>query len=125
MSTRARAVGIGGVFFRAKDPAALQRWYVEHLGLPAMDEGSAMFNCAQSGHHGTTVWAPFERESMYFGSLEQPLMMNFRVDNLDALLEQLAAEGVTIVPKREEYDYGSFAWIVDPEGNRVELWQST
>ena len=122
MTQRGRVTGVGGIFFRANDPAALQRWYVEHLGLPESD-GYVSFECGKNSEHGVTAWSAFERESEYFGELKQQCMINYRVDDLDALLERLSAEGVQIVPNREDYDYGRFAWIVDPEGNRVELWE--
>lgn len=123
MTDRGRVTGIGGVFFRASDTAALQRWYVEHLGLPESGDGYVAFDCSASGEHGTTVWSPFERNSEYFGRLDQQSMVNYRVDDLDALLEKLQAAGVEIDPKRENHEFGRFAWIVDPEGNRVELWE--
>jgi len=123
MSRGGRVTGIGGVFFRADDPDALQRWYVEHLRLPEGDESGVMFQCGENAEHGMTIWAPFERGSEYFGNLKQQSMINYRVDDMDALLERLRAEGVEIDPKREDHDYGRFAWIVDPEGNRVELWE--
>jgi len=123
MSDRGRVTGIGGVFFRASDPAALQKWYVEHLGLPDAGDGTVVFDCTSNDAHGMTVWSPFERDSEYFGRLDQASMLNFRVDDLDALLAKLQAAGVEVLPKREDYDYRRFAWIVDPEGNRVELWE--
>lgn len=117
----ARAVGIGGVFLRAREPEALARWYAEHLGVAAGDGGSMVFDGPASA--GPTVFAHFPADTEYFGSGPQQAMVNFRVDDLDVLLEQLAAAGVRIDPKREDYPYGRFAWIWDPEGNRVELWQ--
>ena len=117
----AKAVGFGGIFLKARDPQALARWYAEHLGIPAQEGGALAFDGPESA--GMTVFAHFPLSSQYFGEGPQQAMVNFRVDDLDALLAQLAAARVRIDPKREEYSYGRFAWIWDPEGNRVELWQ--
>jgi catechol 2,3-dioxygenase-like lactoylglutathione lyase family enzyme len=121
-----RVTGIGGVFFRAKDPAASQAWYRDRLGLPVGEDGNALFRWRESdepNRSGTTVWAAFEADTDYFGESGQPWMINYRVDDLDALCEQLRREGVEIVSQSEEHEYGKFAWIVDPDGNRVELWE--
>jgi predicted enzyme related to lactoylglutathione lyase len=117
----AKAVGIGGVFLKARDPEALSGWYATHFGIPAQDGGSLAFDGPESA--GMTVFAHFPLDTRYFGEGPQQAMVNFRVDNLDELLKQLAETGVRIDPKREDYSYGRFAWIWDPEGNRVELWQ--
>ena len=117
----AKAVGFGGVFLKARDPKALSKWYAEHLGVPSQDGGFLAFDGPESA--GMTVFAHFPTDTKYFGDGEQQAMLNFRVDNLEALLVQLAAAGVRIDPKREDQGYGPFAWIWDPEGNRVELWQ--
>ncbi len=116
----AHVTGIGGVFFHSRDPEALYRWYERHLGLTREPDGSVLFRWAEPGE---TVFAIFPHDTKYFGPRGQSFMINFRVDDLDALLSALAAEGVEIDPKREEYPYGKFAWIVDPDGNRIELWQ--
>lgn len=116
----AKAVGVGGVFFRARDPKALTAWYAEHLGIAA-EHGSLIFDGPEST--GTTMFSPFAQDSKYFGDGAQQHMINFRVDDLDALLQQLESAGVRIDPKRDDYPYGRFAWIWDPEGNRIELWQ--
>jgi predicted enzyme related to lactoylglutathione lyase len=117
----AKAVGIGGIFLKARDPQALARWYATHLGIPGQEGGSLAFDGPESA--GMTVFAHFPLDTRYFGDGPQQAMVNFRVDDLDALLAQLTASGVRIDPKREDYFYGRFAWIWDPEGNRVELWQ--
>ncbi len=123
----AKAVGVGGVFLKARDPKALAAWYASNLGIQTVDGGSLAFDGPESA--GMTVFAHFPLDTGYFGDgsrqAPQQFMVNFRVDDLDALLLQLAAAGVRIDPKREEYDYGRFAWIWDPEGNRVELWEPT
>jgi predicted enzyme related to lactoylglutathione lyase len=117
----AKAVGIGGIFLKARDPKALSQWYATHFGIPDQGGGSLGFDGPESA--GMTVFAHFPLDSTYFGEAAQPAMVNFRVDDLDALLAQLAESGIRIDPKRDDAPYGKFAWIWDPEGNRVELWQ--
>lgn len=120
----ARVTGIGGVFLRARDPKALAAWYVENLGLTLSDYGGVAFRWTDEvpPGTGTTAWSLFAADNNYF-PVTQQAMVNYRVDDLDALLEKLAAAGAAIDPKREDYGYGRFAWITDPEGNRLELWQ--
>ena len=117
----ARTTGIGGIFFKCRDPKALAAWYAKHLGIHSEDGGSLVFSGPDTA--GMTVFAPFPASTRYFGDGSQTFMVNFRVDNLDELLKQLAAAGVRIDPKRDSQEYGHFAWIWDPEGNRIELWQ--
>jgi predicted enzyme related to lactoylglutathione lyase len=119
-----RVTGIGGVFLRSKDPKRLSAWYIEHLGLLATDWGVS-FDWKDEVPAGTgqTAWSTFPANTKYFGETEQPVMINYRVDDLDSLLEKLAAGGVWIDPKRQDEGYGKFAWIKDCDGNRVELWQ--
>lgn len=117
----AKAVGFGGVFLKAKDPKTLAAWYATHLGVPALDGGSMGFEGPEST--GMTVFCHFPQDTTYFGDGPQSYMVNFRVDDLDGLLVNLTAAGVRIDPHRDDFDYGRFAWIWDPEGNRVELWQ--
>jgi predicted enzyme related to lactoylglutathione lyase len=117
----AKAMGIGGVFFKARDPKALSQWYETHLGIVGRVSGDAL-TFDGPGSTGMTVFAQFPADTKYFGDGPQPFMVNFRVDDLDGLLSQLGAAGVRIDPKRSE-EYGKFAWIWDPEGNRVELWE--
>lgn len=117
----AKTTGVGGVFFKARDPKAQAAWYAEHLGIPKSDHGALIFDGPES--MGMTVFAPFADNTTYFGDGPQQSMVNFRVDDLDALLKQLEEAGVRIDPKRDDYSYGRFAWIWDPEGNRIELWQ--
>jgi catechol 2,3-dioxygenase-like lactoylglutathione lyase family enzyme len=119
-----RVTGIGGIFFKAKDPATLAAWYREHLGIESND-GYADFpwrDADRPDELGRTVWSLFPADTDYFQPSKQPFMINYRVSNLPRLLEQLRREGVTI-EKVENHDYGSFAWVMDPEGNRIELWQ--
>ncbi|MGB6691749.1 MAG: VOC family protein [Terracidiphilus sp.] len=118
----AKAVGMGGVFLKARDPMALTAWYADHFGIMRGEDPTSMvFDGPES--MGMTVFAHFPDDTKYFGDGPQRSMINLRVDDLDALLAQLTAAGVRIDPKREDYPYGRFAWIWDPEGNRVELWQ--
>jgi predicted enzyme related to lactoylglutathione lyase len=116
----AKAVGFGGVFLKARDPKGLAAWYAQHLGIADTGYGLS-FDGPEST--GMTMFAHFPETTKYFGEGPQQCMLNFRVDDLDALLEQLAAAEVRIDPKRQDESYGRFAWIWDPEGNRVELWQ--
>jgi predicted enzyme related to lactoylglutathione lyase len=117
----AKAVGVGGVFLKAKDPHALSAWYATHFSIPSQGGGSLAFDGPESA--GMTVFSHFPDDSAYFGDGPQRVMINLRVDDLDQLLAQLSAAGVRIDPKRDDAPYGRFAWIWDPEGNRVELWQ--
>ncbi len=125
----ARVTGIGGVFLRARDPKSLSAWYVKHLGITLSEYGGATFLWSDEvpATTGMTTWSLFGENSKHFGPGNergpQQAMVNYRVDNLDELLAQLAAENIPIDPHRESADYGHFAWITDPEGNRVELWQ--
>lgn len=117
-----RVRGIGGVFFKARDPVALAAWYREHLGLPVEEDRTwATFTSAESGE--ATVWSAFPVDSGYFGPDAAALMLNYRVHDLDAMLAQLRAAGVEVEDRVEEYEYGRFGWAVDPEGNRFELWE--
>ena len=117
-----KAVGVGGVFFKARDPKALSAWYETHLGLGGRVSDDAL-TFEGPASTGVTVFGLFKSDTQYFGDGPQQFMVNFRVDDLDALLSKLEAEGVRIDPKREDYGYGRFGWIWDPEGNRVELWE--
>ena len=109
-----KVLGIGGVFFKARDPQRLAAWYRDHLGLPVEP--------SQPDPQARIVWATFPADSDYLGSGGARFMVNYRVANLDRMLEQLRLADVTI-EKTEDHEYGRFAWITDPEGNRVELWQ--
>ena len=114
-----RATGIGGVFVRSPHPDALRAWYAEHLGIDMEDFGTVF----TSKDGDQTVWAPFPADTTYFGTGEQPLMVNFRVRDLDAMLAQLRGAGVDVDDRVEQMEYGRFAWATDLEGNRFELWE--
>jgi predicted enzyme related to lactoylglutathione lyase len=116
----AGVTGVGGVFFRSSDPEALYQWYERHLGITREADGSVLFHW---GGPGETAFAVFPQDTTYFGPSGQSFMINFRVDDLDALLSRLATEGIESNPQREEHPYGKFAWIVDPDANRIELWE--
>ena len=119
-----QVTGIGGIFFKARDPERLAAWYRDHLGI-CTEEGHADFPWRDKDSPdqiGRTVWSLFPADTDYFGPTRPAFMVNYCVANLDRMLEQLRGSGV-IVEKVENYDYGGFAWITDPEGNRIELWQ--
>ncbi|CAM5346790.1 VOC family protein [Rhodanobacter lindaniclasticus] len=118
----AKVTGLGGIFFRSRDPAALSAWYAKHLGLTAEAWGGVVF-AEDEQRPGYTLWSPFAADTDYFGTGAQSYMLNFRVDDLDALLAQLRAAGVEVDERIEQSDFGRFGWITDPEGTRVELWQ--
>ena len=118
-----RVTGIGGIFFKSENPNATKEWYKNHLGLPVNDYGCTFRGKDSDGNDSATQWSPFAKDTKYFEPSEKQFMMNFRVDNLEALLKTLKDEGVTIVGEMESHDYGKFGWILDPEGNKIELWE--
>ena len=121
-----RVTGIGGIFFKAKDPKALGAWYKLHLGIEIEEWGGAAFRWGGSSTEnstGSTIWNPFSEDTTYFSPGNANFMINYRVDDLHALLNTLRSEGVHVEQKTEESEYGKFGWIIDPEGNKVELWQ--
>jgi predicted enzyme related to lactoylglutathione lyase len=122
-----RVVGIGGVFFKAKNPEKLREWYRDHLGFNLEEWGGAVFqpNAANGPiDKEKTVWSLFPSDSDYFAPSTQAFMINYRVDDLHALLAQLRAEGCAVDAKVDESEFGKFGWVMDPEGNRVELWEA-
>ncbi|SRX52667.1 VOC family protein [Aequorivita sp. CIP111184] len=118
-----RVTGIGGIFFKTKDPDKTRDWYKTHLGFDTNDYGSTFNWQNENGEKCTTQWSPFKADTKYFAPSEKEFMMNYRVENLEELLKVLKEEGVTIVGEMETYDYGKFGWILDPEGNKIELWE--
>jgi len=123
----ARITGIGGVFFKSRnDKTALAAWYQKHLGLPLEESfGGAILRWPddQAEDKGLTVWHVAERESQWFSPSDSSFMINYRVDNLDEMIEQLRAGGVEVLQGPESHENGKFAWILDPDGNKVELWE--
>lgn len=121
-----RVTGIGGIFFKSKDPKRLGEWYRSHLGMNLEEWGGVVFRWASPenpGGVGTTIWSPFEENTAYFAPSQASFMVNFRVEDLHALLAVLRSEGCDVDDKVEESEYGKFGWVMDPEGNRIELWQ--
>ncbi|MBP6748301.1 MAG: VOC family protein [Xanthomonadaceae bacterium] len=121
-----RVTGIGGIFFKAKDPKTLGAWYRDHLGIAVEEWGGAAFKWVSPENPsgtGTTIWSPFKEDTDYFAPSKSSFMINYRVADLHALLAQLRAEGCEVDAKVEESDYGKFGWVIDPEGNKIELWQ--
>jgi len=121
-AVRGRVTGVGGVFFKSRDPKALAAWYKDVLGLPIEAWGGAALPYDQPGHPPVLVFSPFPADSTYFAPSEREFMLNFAVDDLDAFLTRLAAKGVAI-QRREDDANGRFAWILDPEGVKIELWE--
>lgn len=121
MSERHKVQGVGGVFFKARDAVALRDWYRRHLGIDVQPWGGSAFTSAGAGE--TTVWTVMEQGNSYFEPSAAPFMINYRVADLDGLLAQLRAEGCAVDDKVEDSEYGKFGWVMDPEGNRIELWQ--
>ncbi len=115
-----RVTGIGGIFFKARDPAALRAWYKEHLGIDVQAWGGAAFTWSDTG---TTIWNVNDADGSYFAPSKASFMINYRVADLHALVAALKSEGCEVLEKIEESEYGKFAWVMDPEGNKVELWE--
>jgi predicted enzyme related to lactoylglutathione lyase len=121
-----RVTGIGGIFFKAKDAPALQAWYKSHLGIDVQQWGGAAFDWTGADGKptgGTTAWLIAPEKSNQFAPSTAPFMVNYRVADLHALVAALTAEGCNVLDKIEESEYGLFGWVIDPEGNKVELWQ--
>lgn len=120
-----RVTGLGGVFFKCADPKSLMEWYREHLGIESDEWGFSFLwrDVRDTEKKGYTVWCPFPDSTKYFDPSEQPFMVNYRVDDLEALLPQLEAEGVEVVGGPDTEENGKFAWILDPDGRKIELWE--
>lgn len=121
-----RVTGIGGIFFQAKDPVALRAWYQRHLGIDVQVWGGAAFRWADeagSPTGGSTIWSIGAADGQPFAPGRASFMVNYRVDDLAALLQALRDEGCEVLDKTDDSDYGKFGWVLDPEGNKVELWQ--
>ena len=121
-----RVVGIGGIFIKSKDPETLKAWYKTHLGMDIQDWGGMAFQWGTPENpstNGTTVWSVFEDSSQYFAPSEAKFMINYFVEDLHSVLDALRAEGCDVDKKTEESELGKFGWVMDPDGNRVELWE--
>ena len=123
-----RVIGIGGIFFKAKDPEKLGAWYKKHLGIDVQDWGGASFTEGAQEQltpkrQAYIVWSPFNAETEYFAPSTKEFMINFRVHNLDEVLAALRSEGVQVEEKTDGSEFGKFGWVIDPEGNKLELWE--
>src|SRR2546426_1495305 len=121
-----RVTGIGGIFFSAKDPKALCAWYKTHLGIDVQDWGGAAFDWTDADGNptkGTTAWSIGAASGNQFAPSKSTFMVNYRVEDLEALLQALRDEGCEVLEKADDSEYGKFGWVMDPEGNKVELWQ--
>ncbi len=127
MKPKPRVTGIGGVFFKAKDPKKVQQWYAKHLGLPldpAWGGWTWEWRDAKAPKKkGATAWSVFDAKTKYFRPSKKPFMINYRVENLTKVLTALKKEGVWVDPKVDSSEFGKFGWIMDCEGNRIELWE--
>ncbi|MFN8446900.1 MAG: VOC family protein [Caldilineaceae bacterium] len=121
-----RVTGVGGIFFKAKDPATLGAWYKKHLGIDVQEWGGAMFNWADAGEpeKGMTVWNVSGMDDDHFAPSTSPFMINYLVADLHSLIQELRAEGCNVLDQVEESEYGKFGWVIDPEGNKIELWEA-
>ena len=120
-----RVTGIGGVFFKSKDPEKTKEWYRKHLGIKSGRYGGTFEwrHSEDASKKGYTAWTPFTKDSDYFDPSDKEFMYNYRVVDLEKLLDVLRKEGVEVVGEMEEYDYGKFGWIMDPDGQKIELWE--
>lgn len=120
-----RVISLGGVFFKTKDSEKMKQWYEQHLGIPAGQYGTTFEwqKTDDSKQKGFTAWSLFSDSTKYFEPSDKDFMINYRVENLVELLKVLAQEGVQIIGEMQEESYGKFAWILDPEGNKIELWE--
>lgn len=118
-----RVTGIGGLFFKTTDPNATKEWYKTHLGFNTDQWGSTFWWKDKDGNDASTQWSPFAEDTEYYKPSKKEFMFNYRVEDLEGLIKVLKEEGVTIVGKTETYDYGKFAWIMDNDGNKIELWE--
>jgi catechol 2,3-dioxygenase-like lactoylglutathione lyase family enzyme len=125
MSERGRILGIGGIFFQSANPQQMRKWYAAHLGLADSGHGAMLPWREQDNPDSEqmTVWSIFPEHTKYFEPGKASFMINYIVDDLDALLERMAKSGARIDPKRQDESYGRFAWVYDPDGNKIELWQ--
>lgn len=121
-----RVTGIGGIFFKARDPRGLRAWYRRHLGIEVQEWGGAVFSSTDAEGRpvaSTTIWSVSPSDSDYFAPSGAPFMVNYRVEDLHRLLALLRQEGCHVLDRIEESEFGRFAWVLDPEGNKIELWE--
>lgn len=118
-----RVTGIGGLFFKSNNPKASKEWYQKHLGFNTDEYGCSFWWKDKDGNDCSTQWSPFEDKTTYFEPSEKPFMFNYRVHDLEQLLLELKKEGVRIVSEMQTFEYGKFAWILDNENNKIELWE--
>ncbi|WP_249067071.1 VOC family protein [Halalkalibaculum roseum] len=120
-----RVTGIGGVFFKSENPEKSKEWYRKHLGIQSGQYGGTFEwrHAEDEKKKGFTAWGPFDKDTDYFAPSKKDFMYNYRVDDLEALLKVLEEEGVEVVGEMEVYDYGKFGWIMDPDGQKIELWE--
>ncbi len=118
-----RVTGLGGFFFKSENPKKLKDWYKKHLAIPIDDYGASFWWQDKEGNNCSTQWSPFEENTSYFSPSEKQFMINYRVDNLEKLLQTLKQEGITIIGEMQTFEYGKFGWILDPEKNKIELWE--
>jgi predicted enzyme related to lactoylglutathione lyase len=117
-----RVTGIGGIFFKAEDPKKMNEWYAKHLGVQMVFKWKELDHDEKAAP-AQTIWSPFKANTQYFAPSDKPFMINYRVENLAELLDALSKEGIQKVGGIEEHPYGKFAWIMDPEGHKIELWE--
>ncbi len=124
-STMKKVTGIGGIFFKCKDPKKVREWYATHLGLQTNEYGSVFewYQGADNTKKGFSQWSPFSETTKYFEPSAKEFMINYRVENIEALVAELKKNGVTVLDSIETYNYGKFVHILDPEGNKIELWE--
>ncbi|MFC0186073.1 hypothetical protein SAMN04515674_1239 [Pseudarcicella hirudinis] len=121
-----RVKAIGGIFFKSKDPESIGKWYQQHLGIPVESWGGTQFEWRESDQpekKNVTVWSPFKADTQYFEPSDKPFMINYIVEDLHSLLNVLREEGVKVFDEINESEYGKFGWILDPDGNKIELWE--
>ena len=120
-----RVTGLGGVFFKSKDPESMKEWYAKHLGIESGEHGGGFHwrDAENTDEKGFTAWSIFEQATDYFDPAQKEFMFNYRVENLEELLKTLEKEGVEVVGEIQSYPYGKFGWIMDPEGRKIELWE--
>ncbi len=121
--SKKKVTGIGGIIFKSENPEKTREWYAKHLGFQNDDHGTIFQWQNEKGEKGHTVWSPMQRDSSHFDDGDKDYILNLRVDDLDNILEEMRAEGVEQIGETQVYDYGRFAYVRDPDGMKVELWE--